>query len=442
MRTDVALTALILDTANPRLEIQPSHRDAVRELFQSDPKKMVRLAEDIVERGALNPLEKIGVSASEEHPGRYVVHEGNRRVAALIALDSPAIISGAVSAVVEKRLRELSSKYLKEKPVDQVECEVLPLDEMKHWIALRHTGENQGAGIVEWGPVEKGRYLERIGARKTIEMQFLDRYLESTVGDAEEANRVKKVPTTNLRRLLDSAAVRKKFGLRVDDAGWAFSDYPPEELFKWLRRVVHDLSSGKTKVRSIYTAKDIGRYIDGFAEHELPDVKKALKEPIPVEPVGKAQAPPPKDEKKKKPKRWSLKEAKIHPKHPRLQDIMEELAGIAFEKANIHAVMLRVFLELSTDDFLRRHNVVVPPDKGKHVTLRARVLGAINVTEAKKWLDRKQAGAARKIAGSSKLHSAGTLSDYVHNQDLHPSPGDVTALWKSLAVFLAAVHDH
>src|SRR6266496_1125245 len=41
VRTDVALTALILDTANPRLEIQPTHRDAVRELFQSDPKKMV-----------------------------------------------------------------------------------------------------------------------------------------------------------------------------------------------------------------------------------------------------------------------------------------------------------------------------------------------------------------------------------------------------------------
>jgi hypothetical protein len=214
-------------------------------------------------------------------------------------------------------------------------------------------------------------------------------------------------------------------------------------MFKWLRRVIHDLSSGKLKVRSIYRAKDIERYVGGFADPDLPDVKKVLTEPIAVEPVGKAPSPPPpKEERRRKPKRWSLKEAKIHPRHPRLQDIMEELAGISFDKANIHAVVLRVFLELSTDDFLRRHRVEVLPDKGKHVTLKARLLAAINVTETKKWLDRKQASATRQLAGSSKLHSAGTLSDYVHNQDLHPSSSDVIAIWKSLAVYLAAVHDH
>ena len=100
-----------------------------------------------------------------------------------------------------------------------------------------------------------------------------------------------------------------------------------------LRRVVHDLSSGKTKVGNIYTAKKIGKYVDGFVESDLPDTKTALKEPVPVEPVDKAQEPPvAPEERRKKPKRWSLREAKIHPKHPRLQDIMEELSGIAFEK--------------------------------------------------------------------------------------------------------------
>lgn len=443
MRQDIALTALFLDTENPRLEIQQNHRDAVRELFHTEPKKMLRLVEDIEQHGMLNPLEKIGVSPSEEHAGRYVVHEGNRRVAALLALHTPDLVAGAINEAGQKRIRELSAKYLRAHPVELVECEVLPLDDLKHWIALRHTGENQGAGIVPWGTLEKGRYLERIGARKPVEVQFLDRYLEHVGGGQEEVARVRKVPATNLRRILETAAVRKKFGIKVNDKGWAFSDYPPEEMFKWLRRVVHDLSSGKTKVRNIYTAKKIGKYVEGFGETDLPDAKTALKEPVPVEPVDKAQEPPvPPEERRKKPKRWSLREAKIHPKHPRLQDIMEELSGIAFEKANIHAVMLRVFLELSTDDFLQRHNVTVPPDKGKHVSLRARLLGAINFAAKKPWLTAKEAGAARKIAGSTKLSSAGTLSDYVHNQNLHPSPAEVMTLWKNLSVYLVAVHDH
>ncbi len=66
----------------------------------------------------------------------------------------------------------------------------------------------------------------------------------------------------------------------------------------------------------------------------------------------------------------------------------------------------------------------------------------INHLEGRKWLDRTQAAAARKMAGSTKLLSSATLSDYVHNLDLHPSPSDVTSLWKNLAVYLAAVHDH
>ncbi len=443
MRQDLPITALILDTANPRLEIQPSHRDAVRELFQTEPKKMLRLAEDIVQHGMLNPLEKIGVSPSDEHEGRYVVHEGNRRVAALLALHTPDLIAGATNEAGRKRLRELSAQYLKAQPVEQVECEVLSLDELKHWIALRHTGENQGAGIVEWGTLEKGRYLERMGGRRTVEAQFLDRYLEHTGGEPEEAARVKRVPATNLRRILETVAVRRKFGIRVDDKGWAFSDYPADQMFKWLRRMVHDLSSGKTKVRNIYTAKQIENYVDGFADADLPDPKTALKEPIPVQPVGKAERlPSGREERRRKPKRWSLKEAKIHPRHLRLQDIMRELNGVPFEKANVHAVMLRVFLELSTDDYLRRQRVVLKPDKGTRTTLRARQLAAINHLEGRKWLDRTQAAAARKMAGSTKLLSSATLSDYVHNLDLHPSPSDVTSLWKNLAVYLAAVHDH
>ncbi len=443
MRQEIAVTDLILDTENPRLEVQPSHRDAVRELFQTAPKKMLRLAEDIVEHGILNPLEKVGVSPSEEQQGRYVVHEGNRRVAALLALESPDLVTGTINAAAQKLLKELSGQYHKGRAIEQVECEVLSLDELKHWIALRHTGENEGAGIVGWGHQEQGRYLARIGARRPLVTQVLDSYLAFSGGGPEEAARVKKVPATNLQRILETKAVRKKFGIKVNDKGWGFSDYPSAETFKWMRRIINDLSSGKLKVGDIYTAKKIEKYIEGFGDSDLPDPTTALKEPIPIQPVSKADEPlTPPEERRQKPKRWSLREAKIHPKHPRLQDIIKELTGLPYEKANVHAVMLRVFLELSTDDYLKRQKVAVTPDRKSYTSLKARHLAAIQHLEDKKWLDKRQAAAARTLAGSTKLLSTGTLSDYVHNPDLHPSPSDCETLWKNHAVYLAAVHAH
>ena len=197
------------------------------------------------------------------------------------------------------------------------------------------------------------------------------------------------------------------------------------------------------KVADIYTARKIAKYIDSFGESDLPDSKTALKEPIPIQPVSKAEEPPtPPEERRQRAKRWSIREANIHPKHPRLQDILKELTGLPYDKANVHAVMLRVFVELSTDDYLKRHRVTVTPDRKSYATLKARHLAAIKHLEDKNWLDRRQAAAARTVAGGTKLLSTGTLSEYVHNPDLHPSPADCETLWKNHAVYLAAVHAH
>ena len=173
MRQEIELTALSLDAKNPRMEEQPGHRDAIRTLFTEYPKDMVNLAEDIVNYG-LNPLENVGVSPLSK--SRYFVREGNRRVAALCVLHSPDVIKGVLTDALSKKLRDISKKFLVN-PIERIECEVLPEDQWGRWITLRHTGPNEGRGLVAWGPVEKARYLHRTGAgKKAIELQFIDWY--------------------------------------------------------------------------------------------------------------------------------------------------------------------------------------------------------------------------------------------------------------------------
>jgi hypothetical protein len=444
MRDDIPLTSLMVDPENPRLEVQSGSREAVRELFKMHEKKMLRLAEDISDRGCLSPLEKIGVSESSEHKGRFVVREGNRRVAALMALNNPDLVKGILTGKGPEKLRAISVAYLAKKPADTLECEVLSSDELQQWITLRHTGENEGAGLVPWGPIEQGRYLERSSGRKAVELQFIDRYVQHTQGDTAAADRVRHVPTSTLRRLLSSTPVRKKLGITIDDKGWAYSDYPPDEIHKWLGRVILDLAEGRTNVRDLNTTKQMTDYIDSFSAHELPNPTKALKAAIPVEPIGPIgmAQPSPSKRGKRKAKSWAIKELKIRPVLSRLKDIIEELEAISIERApNIHAVMLRVFVELATVDYLTSQKLTVPPDKGKDATLKARINHAARHLGSLGKLSNADVTATNKMTANPRFYSTHTLQQFVHNPSFHPSPSDLAPMWKNFGPFLAAMQD-
>ena len=84
--SSLSLTDLLIDTENPRLP-QPNvgQRDALRALAEHQKGKLVALAKDIVAYG-MNPTELSIVMPFNDELRRYVVLEGNRRLAALKAL--------------------------------------------------------------------------------------------------------------------------------------------------------------------------------------------------------------------------------------------------------------------------------------------------------------------------------------------------------------------
>lgn len=174
-----------------------------------------------------------------------------------MALHNPEILKGAVPAKTEQAMKDLSRQFLAGSPFTKVECAILDSAELQPWITLRHTGENDGAGLVGWGMAEQGRWIERTTGKKALELQFVDRYIEHTRGDAAEAERARNVPPSTLRRFIKATPVRERLGISINESDWAYSDYPPDEMHKWLRRVVHDLSTGRKKVTDLYTNKQM-----------------------------------------------------------------------------------------------------------------------------------------------------------------------------------------
>ena len=274
-------------------------------------------------------------------------------------------------------------------------------------------------------------------------MQFIDRYADLTRGDPKEADIAKNLRISTFKRLLDSPKVRERFGVSIRDDGWAESDYPPEEMFKWMRKVLRDITSGQITSRKLNNTKQMIDYIDSFARHELPDPESALRQPIPVEPVEKAQ--PPKTSKKEarpaKPRSWSVRDLKLAPSHSRLRDMVHELEQIPPSKApNVHGVMMRVFVELATDEYISRTKLKVPADKGgDDSTLKARInAAAAHLGKAGK-LTTRELTAVQKMTSNVRFYSTQTLNQFVHNEAMHPSPSDVEAMWKNLGPYLAAM---
>jgi hypothetical protein len=168
----IPIDNLLIDTDNPRLEGSlQDQRAAICAVAVNQGPKLAVLAKDIVEHG-LNPSDSLVVTQFEEGSHYFVVLEGNRRVAALKILEDPGLISGAVEDTIVSRFRKLSTQY--KDPVKEMQCVIVgERADATHWIELRHTGENDGAGIVRWAGKETARFRQRSG-QKEPHLQVLD----------------------------------------------------------------------------------------------------------------------------------------------------------------------------------------------------------------------------------------------------------------------------
>src|SRR4051812_41224861 len=203
---------LLIDELNPRLSSpNAGQRKALRALATYLKTKLAVLAADIVQYGT-DPSTLPIVIPLAGRSGRYVVLEGNRRLAALMALENPESIVGAVTPAVLKQIRKLSKVY-QANPVETLLCIVMQdRDEAKHWIELRHTGEQSGAGIVRWNADESNRFGARSGTPPP-HIQILD-FLQRRGDLTDEAR--SRVPTSTLGRIVGSPPIRAKLGLEVE----------------------------------------------------------------------------------------------------------------------------------------------------------------------------------------------------------------------------------
>lgn len=434
---------LLLDQTNPRSEPSTNQREALRKLLaDTGGAKLAELAESIVEEERLNPMDRLLVIRETVKPKRFTVLEGNRRAAALKILSNPAVLgSMQISAPLRKRF-ELAAQAFDRTTIEPiVASEVLDRDEAKHWLTLRHTGENEGRGVVGWSNAQQARFLG-----SNPELQAVDFVINHGSLSEEEKHHLQGRFLSTVKRLLEAPAVRSLIGVEVHD-GKLVTGLPADEVIKPLRRIVTDLASKKVKVSTLKTVADMVRYVKSLDQASMPDLTKkgslqdvtSLGTSTPVADRNPAST----DKAETKRHRHSAaKRVVVVPKgcvlnvtDSRISGIYDELRALKLEEAkNAIAVLLRVFLELSVDHYLRRNSIALsyPPKgsgKGRFKSLQDKVTETVDHLVA--------AGAEPKvftaaISGLSDPKSPlwfDLLHAYIHSNHATPTTDNLKAAW-------------
>jgi hypothetical protein len=431
---------LLLDPENPRMgETQESQHDTYRKLAEKLSDQLVALAKDIVENG-LDPTTLPAVIATGDRHQRYRVLEGNRRLLAIKALETPAIVTGVLSASNQRKLAELSSEY-ETHPIETITCILFDSeDEAHHWVELRHTGSNQGAGLVGWDSDEQDRYRTRRGLKKkrTVGGQVLD-YLKEVDGPFEAGKVV-----TNITRLLSTPEVRKSLGLDVIK-GDVVLTHDPNEVLKVVRYIVDDFRAERAKVTDIYHVADKRRYIADLPAAVRPDLSRPLPKPVPLADVKSASR---ENRKRSRRPRDPAQRAAVvpsncpvNPTHPRINAIYNELSQLNADSfPNAAAVLLRVFVELSVDHEINAISLMTEQERGsKQLAQRLRALADKMKEESR--ASEQLVKAVHKVADSQHTLAASTrnFNQYVHNEYVYPKPAEVRMAWDELQPFMELI---
>src|ERR1043165_1243992 len=142
----IRVTDILLDTGNYRTGKQDDQRKAFKALIEEQKGKLVVLAKDIIENG-LSPLETIMVYAAPGEKNRYVVIEGNRRIAAMKLALQPDLASDTTWHKAFQRVHRVAPGQIPKKII----CKIAPSKEDAYpWIQRRHDTGLRGAGLNPW----------------------------------------------------------------------------------------------------------------------------------------------------------------------------------------------------------------------------------------------------------------------------------------------------
>lgn len=422
------LASLIVNPANDRHGELENETAAIAQLFAAQEQHMRNLTKDLVAKGEIFEPPLVFPSGD-----KYVVADGNRRTTCLKLLAAPR---RAPTVELQQFFADCRKNWRGAFP-DRIECRVEnDRDRVDDILFRRHTGVQGGIGQSTWNDRMKANFVMRTG--KGGGLNVADE-IEKRLKEAKLLP-ARKIPRSNLNRLLSAESLRNRLGISVRKGKLDIIRDEAETLAA-LQRVASDLASRVITLDNIWDTESKLAYIDALeAESVLPKIARkpnskalAVSTPAPA-PAPQSTAPP-------RPPAWphlipNVNYGVTWPAHlQRHRAIWEELQYKLDlgETPNAVSVLLRVLLELSIDNYVKRRRLDGVLETDKLATKAGKV--ATDLHAAGK-IDKKYLGAIAKLKQGEEIVSLDTLNRYVHSPNFSVSPDHLKMLWATLADFI------
>ena len=341
------LDSLIVNPANDRHGELENETASISRLFATQELQMRNLTRDLTAKGEV--FEPPLVFPSE---GKFIVADGNRRTTCLKLLNNPR---RAPTVELQQFFTELRAQWNGEFPTS-IECRIEDdRDRVDDILFRRHTGVQGGVGQSNWDDRMKNNFVIRTG--KSSGLHIADEIEKKLT--AANLLPAKKIPRSNLNRLLSAESLRNRLGISVRKGKLEFTRNE-EATLAALSRVASDLANRKITLEDIWSTESKLAYVDALdREGVLPSLDH--KQVVKPDQLPSTTAPPkPITPKPTKPIQWPHLIPEVDygvtwtGRLQRHREIWEELQFRLDLTAHPNAisVLLRVLLELSIDNYI------------------------------------------------------------------------------------------
>ena len=454
---ELSIDELLLDEDNPRLGSVNSQSAALEAIVHLSEAQFRNLMLSIKNNG-LDPGDSLYVIEAE-NGSDYIVLEGNRRLSALLVMGNPDVLDGTkVSDAIKKSLVRAAIGFDRAK-IEPIRCVKFEhREDANEWIYRRHTGEADGEGRIQWGPLEIQRFS---GDRSILDViDFVGRNADYSDEEWESTKTViESRKSSNLARLLESAAGRKHLSISVSNGGEGkipMLGSEPKWALKVLRQIINDVRDGIVDSRALNKASDIENYFQKLPKDlQKSDGKSVTARPFKDINIKKPTAPAvsakvtTKQKTKSAPKPRTTLAPKRHPFHAptstKGETLLREAGELDADRFKVSAAfVLRSFVELAINDYMDAKKIAKTEknDKGKTVELDLtqkadRVIKHIVAADSSKNADLR--GFRNNILTKTAATSIQSLNGFIHNKFQIPTSDALRAAWDcSVPIFTAA----
>lgn len=237
----IPVTEIVNYFENPRHAIATDEEDTLKKLFEAvGTQYMLNLAEDVQSNGLLGNQQIVVVYA--ETLRKYIVYEGNRRIAAIKLLLNPNQFTFLDKPTVDK-----AKKIAQQGEVPEaINCYITDEEEAFFIMERLHSGEDKGRGTKQWSSREKEAFRVRQTHEKNLSF-LIDFYVTKYF---DELNITMILPFTTIQRIFNNREIKREIGLDTADES-TFTKARMQvvvETAKWIKELADNSKVAVTRL--------------------------------------------------------------------------------------------------------------------------------------------------------------------------------------------------